>query len=119
MKMPLFNRPATEQGNREPIITLDDCLGLAQQLLTQLNRLAVQKHPLQVRKGLRVSGGSNLTTKTLKGATRTYFFDLRTGPDGRRRLVITESRLKDHHRSQVTVDAADAADFVQAVAELI
>jgi hypothetical protein len=112
------SQQGSETQTHEPFVTLDDCIQSAEELFGLLNRLGTQKHPLDVRKGVRVPVNNNQPSKTLKAASRTYFFDIRTGMDGSRFLVITESRIKDKQRSQITVFPEEAPEFVRAVKEM-
>jgi hypothetical protein len=112
------SQQGSEPQTREPFITLDDCIQSAEELFGLLNRLGTQKNPLDVRRGVRTPVNNNEPSKTLKAPSRTYFFDLRTGLDGRRFLVITESRIKDKQRSQITVFPEEAPEFVGAVKEM-
>ena len=103
---------------RQPFLTLDECIASANDLAQRLRQLGAQKHPLEVRKGMRPSG-EKAVTKTVKGASRTYFFDVRRSKDGRPFLVITESRLKEQQRVQITLFPEQAQEFLQALAAVV
>ncbi len=115
-------RNDTEQGSdqpgRAPFITLDECLASAQELVQRLSRLGAQRRPLDVRRGVRGPVSSNAPSRTIKAASRTYFLDVRTTTDGRRYLNITESRLKDKQRLQITIFPEEVQAFVQALTEV-
>ncbi len=58
-------------------------------------------------------------SKTLKASSRTYFFDVKETKEGKRFLVITESRLKDKQRTQIAVFPEDAAEFLATVQGMV
>lgn len=115
-------RTVSEEGSdlaaRAPFITIDECIEAAQVLVQRLSRLGAQRHPLDVRRGVRVPVRNNAPSRTVKASSRTYFFDVRTAADGRRFLNITESRLRDKQRLQITVFPEEIREFVVALQEL-
>jgi len=111
--------PGSEPSVHEPFITIDDCIASAEELLQRLSRLGAQKHPLDVRKGVRVSGTNNQPSRTVKASSRTYFFDVKTAKDGDKYLVITETRLIDRQSAQITVFPEDAKVLLQAFQEVV
>src|SRR5437867_1010955 len=114
--LPMPKRIPAEQGSSgttpKPFVTIDDCIETAEALVQRLSQLGALKYPLDVRKGVRVPMPNNEPSRTVKAATRTYFFDVRTGKDGRRYLNVTESRIKDQQRAQITVFPEEAQAFV-------
>ena len=114
--------------DRQPFTTIDDALETAKKLTAMLVKLGGYKHPLDVRKG-RVSKhrkevesvAENDESRQLKGSGRTYFFDIKKTKDGKRYLVITESRKSGEdkfERSSIMVFPEDAGEFNEAVAEM-
>ena len=112
------------EPDREPFVTIDDLLSLAQEITTGLERLSAYKHPLEVRRGIRKGVKKRMNTdqsRQIKGGSRTYFFDVEETKDGRHYLRITESRKgKDEkfERNSINVFPEDAGEFAQAVADL-
>ena len=103
---------------RESFTTIDDCLELAQELFSRLHKLSNLKHPLDVRRGVKAMVDQN-NARMVKAATRTYFFDLKTTQEGKKFLMITESRLKgEGTRSEILLFPEDAANFVTALQEM-
>ena len=105
--------------------TIDDAIGLAEQLLDSLNKLGEYKHPLDVRKGRK--GVEHLTdkdenSKILKAGAKTYFFDIKETKDSKPFLLITESRYKgedeDRERSSIVVFEQNVQAFAEAVADM-
>lgn len=109
----------SEPSAQEPFVTIDDCIQSARELFSRLSRLGEYKHPLEVRKGVTVPMAAQNVSKTIKAASRTYFFDLRKTKDGKPYLVITESRLKENQRSQITIFGEEARAFLDATREMI
>jgi hypothetical protein len=75
----------------EPFVTIDDVAEKARELFDDLARLGEYKHPLAVRRGVR-SIMPSTDSEQMKGAGRTYFFDLRKTKEGKSFLTVTESR---------------------------
>ena len=103
---------------RQSFVTLDDCIQSAEELLRRLSRLGERKHPLDVRKGLIVPVANKQESRTLKAFSRTYFFDVKTAKAGGKCLVITESRLSEQQRSQITIFPETAQEFVLVLREM-
>jgi hypothetical protein len=116
----MSSRNSTEQGSgrrrpeRQSFLTLDECIASADELAQRLRQLGAQKHPLDIRKGIRPLPDKAIT-KTVRGASRTYFFDVRRAQDGRPFLVITESRLREKQRVQITIFSEQAQEFLEAL----
>jgi hypothetical protein len=132
--MPMAIRPGVRLGsepNNTPFITIDDCLTRARELATLLTKLAAQKYPLDVRRGIslkpRRKGVSAMvnaeTSKVVKAGGNTYFFDIKKTKDGRPYLVITESRFqgegKARVRTSLTLFPEHARDFLEAVKVMV
>ena len=113
----------------QPFTTIDDLHRLAQQLADGLSRLGEYKHPLAVRRGR--EGVRVMTDKTeaqesqqLKGAGRTYFFDIRKTKteEAKPYLIITESRKGkkegDWEKNRLYVFPEDAKQFADTVSEM-
>lgn len=112
-----------------PVITIDDLYELAQKLTDGLGRLGEYKHPLAVRKGRK--GVRVMTDKTepgesqqLKGAGRTYFFDIRKTKteEAKPYLIITESRKGkkegEWKKKRLYVFPEDAKEFAETVSAM-
>ena len=141
-----------ERNHRQPFTTIDDCLPLARrlaarlgegsepterlkvladQLAIRLTKLAEQKHPLDVRRGVVreerkevESVRDSRESRQIKAGSRTYFVDIETakGESGRY-LRITESRFhgegKERERSSIIVFPEHVQEFVKAVSEMM
>ncbi len=88
-----------DSGDAGSFITLDEVIELANELVAKLNQLGERTHPLAIRRahsaeGEEVDAMSYSESETVKAGGKTYFFDIKQSPDGRRYLVITESRFK-------------------------
>jgi hypothetical protein len=114
---------------REPFTTIDDLIGLAQELFVRLRKLGEYKHPLDVRRGnvrrARKEVGSmkeDRESRQVKAGSRTYFVDVETTREGKRYLRITESRFKgegsERERQSIVVFPEEAEEFAQAVSEM-
>lgn len=59
-------------------------------------------------------------TEMVKGAGKTYFFDVRQAKNGKSYLAITESRIKGEEkiRNSITVFPEDLKDFKNALAKI-
>ena len=85
----------------------------AEELVARLSCLGAQKYPLYIRKGVRASVTNNQPSRTLKPSSRTYFFDVKTTKAGGKCLNITESRIREKLRSQITVFPEAAQEFAE------
>ena len=131
--VPVLNNTETrwDSDRREPFITIDDCILLAQELAACLDKLSQQKHPLDVRKGVSMRKGREVEcmsndneSRQIKAGGRTYFVDIETVQDGSRKyLKITESRMKgegkDRERNTIIVFPEKAQEFAAAVSEMV
>ena len=112
------------EPDREPFVTIDDLLSLAQEITTGLERLSEYRHPLEVRRGIRKGVKKRMSTgqnRQIKGGSRTYFLDVDETKDGKPYLRITESRKGKEdkfERNSINVFPEDLDEFAQAVAEL-
>ncbi len=120
----------SDQGSeqeREPFITIDDLVIKAEDLFTGLKKLSENRHPLDIRKGVRKGvedmADLNEQSRTLKAGSKTYFFDIKKTKDEKPFLVITESRFKgegeERERSTIIVFQDNAEDFARTVSEMI
>lgn len=63
-------------------------------------------------------------SKLVKAGSRTYFFDIKEAKNGKKYLVLTESRLigdkdkNEHHRSTIIIFPEQAKEFAKAVKEM-
>ena len=126
-------RRGSGSGNnpdRETFITIDDLTAQAEELATGLRILGDYKHPLDIRRGVSKHGkgvkqkmSKERESRQVKGAGRTYFFDVEKTRAGRNYLKITESH-KDKEkedkfvRSSILVFPEDAETFAEAVGEM-
>jgi hypothetical protein len=131
--VPMLNNAETrwDSDHREPFITIDDCILLAQELATCLDRLSQQKHPLEVRKGISMKRGREVKgmrndneSRQIKAGGRTYFVDIETVQGkSTKYLRITESRMKgegqERERSIIFVFPEAAREFAAAVSEMV
>ena len=111
---------------REPFITIDDLVQMAQALFAGLNKLSEYKHPLDIRRGIRKGVRTTMSdekqSKQIKAAGRTYFMDVEKTKAGKPYLRITESRKggdDNWERASINVFPEDADEFGRAVAEMI
>ena len=77
---------------REPFTTLDDLVGKAEELASGLRKLSESRHPLDIRRGVKVGEGVSEMADdgdsiTVKAGARTYFFDLKETKDGKPFMV--------------------------------
>jgi len=107
-------------------MTIDDCVRIAQELSAGLAKLSEITYPLEIRRGIRKEVSTPMkdkrASKQMKAAGRTYFFDVEETREGKTYLRITESRKgKDDafERNSIHVFPEDAANFSDAVAEII
>ena len=130
----MLNNSGMRVGNdqREPFITIDDCIQLAHELAAQLHQLGKLKYPLEVRKGIARrakrrevdSMNNNRVSKQVKAGSRTYFFDVESAKadTNRKYLKITESRFvgegKERERTIVIVFPEHVSEFAEAVSEM-
>ena len=112
--------------DREPFLTIDDCVTQAHDLFAGLEKLSQIKYPLDIRRGIRKevkpSMDDNKISQQLKAAGRTYFFDVEKTRKGEPYLRITESRkgqADTFERNSIHVFPEDAASFAEAVAQMI
>jgi hypothetical protein len=131
--MPVLTNPETrwENDHREPFITIDDCILMAQELAASLDKLSHQKHPLDVRRGVVMKRGGEVEcmrnineNRQIKAGSRTYFVDIEPVQDGSRKyLKITESRMKgegkDRERNTIIVFPETAQEFANAISEMV
>lgn len=105
-----------------PIVTIDDCARLAQDLVAALHQLGEYKYPLALRKG---QGMTILAAphQILKAGSKTYFFDVKQAKDGRPYLTIAENRPGDggkgSKRISLIVFPEHAQEFVEMAAGMI
>ena len=111
---------------REPFITIDDLVQMAQALFAGLNKLSEYKHPLDIRRGIRKGVRTTMSdekqSKQIKAAGRTYFMDVEKTKAGKPYLRITESRKggdDNWERASINVFPEDADEFGRAVAAMI
>jgi len=63
-------------------------------------------------------------SKLVKAGSRTYFFDIKEAKNGKRYLVLTESRLvgdknkNEHQRSSLIIFPEQAKEFAEVVNEM-
>ena len=63
-------------------------------------------------------------SKLIKAGSRTYFFDIKEAKNGKKYLVLTESRLigdkdkKEHQRSNIIIFPEQAKEFAEVVKEM-
>jgi hypothetical protein len=116
------------EPDRQPFTTIDDLSHKADELASGLRELMGQRHPLEIRRGVKkgeevsdMADGDD--SKTVKAGSKTYFFDLKKTREQKTYLVITESRLKgegsDRERASIVVFPENAEEFSQAVAEMV
>ena len=116
-------RELTPNSNLVPktLVTIDDVIQLAQELVARLSRLGEYKHPLSVRRGV-----SALTkqddSRIVKAGSKTYFFDIKQTKDGKSFLLITESRFRkeeeSRERAALIVFPEHLSEFVTAIQEM-
>lgn len=112
--------------DRQPFLTIDDCVQRARELAAGLENLTECKYPLDIRRGLRKEVKDDMNhdqpSKQIKGSGRTYFLDVEKTREGKSYLKITESRKGKgdaFERNSVNVFPEDAESFAQAVSEMI
>jgi hypothetical protein len=118
ISMPYLSEQGSGPPARPPFVTIEDCIPFAQELVARLGPLGAQRHPLDVRKGVRVALTNNQPSRTIKATSRTYFFDVKTAQTGAMCLVITESRIKEKRRSQIIVFPEEVQAFVVDLREM-
>ena len=124
---PTTGETVTIQGpQREPFMTIDDAIALAERLLTCLRTLVQYRHPLEIRKGkgvISMAAAESEESRQIRAGSRTYFVDLVQTKEGKPYLRITESRYKGddkgHERSSLMVFPEDAEAFAGALNEMI
>ena len=114
------------EPDRQPFLTIDDCVQRARELATGLQNLTNCKYPLDIRRGVRKEVKEHMNhdqpSKQIKGSGRTYFLDVEKTREGKSYLKITESRKgkgDTFERNSVHVFPEDAETFAQAVSEMI
>jgi len=104
------------------LITIDDAIGHAEELLASLNKLGEYKHPLDVRRGVGNVIDKDENSKILKAGAKTYFFDIKETRDKKPYLLITESRFKgkddERERSSIVIFQQNIQDFAQAISDM-
>jgi hypothetical protein len=112
----------SDEGPDRDFTTIDDAIGLAEQLLESLNKLGEYKHPLDVRRGVGRLVDKDENSKILKAGAKTYFFDIKETKDKKPFLLITESRYKgedeERERSSIVIFEQDVDAFAEAVADI-
>ena len=120
--MPRSKEAQSDYSDNREFTTIDDAIGLAEELLTSLNKLGEYKHPLDVRRGVSSVIDKDDRSKILKAGGRTYFFDIKETKDKKPFLLITESRFKgegdERERSSILVFQHNVQDFAQAISDL-
>ena len=124
-------RVPPKQPNRDTdsFVTLDEVIELANQLHAKLNELGKQTHPLAIRRAHGAEGEEvdamsySEKSETVKAGARTYFFDIKQSPDGRRYLVITESKFKgegsERERTSIILFPEHADDFLSTLKAML
>ena len=114
------------EPDRQPFLTIDDCVQRAQELAAGLQNLTKCKYPLDIRRGLRKEVKDDMNhdqpSKQIKGSGRTYFLDVEKTREGKAYLKITESRKGKgdaFERNSIHVFPEDAETFARAVSEMI
>jgi hypothetical protein len=112
----------SDQEPDRDFTTIDDAIGMAEQLLEGLNKLGEYKHPLDVRRGVGRLVDKDENSKILKAGAKTYFFDIKETKDKKPFLLITESRFKgegeERERSSIVVFEQNIPAFAEAVSEM-
>lgn len=103
-----------ESEGRDEFITIDDILSKAEGLYQDLIALSQRRHPLSVRKGVKVMQSDN-QNEILKTQSKTYFFDIETAQNGAPYLKISESYInsstKEQTRNTIVVFKDDLLKF--------
>ena len=106
---------------KETITTIDDCILYAGKLYKGLIKLSQQKHPLDIRRGVR-GLQTESENEILKTIGRTYFFDLEQTRNGKPYLKITESRLDKKNnesiRNTILVFEENIEEFSQVISRM-
>lgn len=113
---------------RKPFTTIDDLTEKAEELATGLRKLGKYRYPLGIRRGTRIKRkgvektmSDDRISEQIKGAGRTYFFDIEKTNAGKSYLRITESRKRDgesFERSSVNIFPEDAESFSEIVGKM-
>ena len=110
-----------ESQGRKSFTTIDDVIYLSQELFTRLTEIGKYKHPLAVRKGVKVMP-DNKESETVRAGAITYFFDIKETRDSKPFLIITESRFKgegeDHERKSIIVFQEHINEFAESVSKM-
>jgi hypothetical protein len=115
---------------REPFTTIDDLIEKARELFTGLRQLGEFKYPLDMRKGGALKKRKGVVSmsdadesRTVRAGGKTYFFDIKESKEGKRYLVITESRFKgegkDRERVSIVVFPEHAQAFLETVQGMV
>ena len=112
---------STASPGRVSFTTIDDVILLSQELFKRLREIGEYKHPLAVRKGVKVMPDKK-ESQTVRAGSITYFFDIKKTRDNKPFLVITESRFKgdreDRERRTIVVFQEKVKEFAQAVSKI-
>ncbi len=124
------NKTFKSENNSEKrrFTTFDDALDMVsglEKLTDILKELGERKHPLAIRKGMRLNGAHAQKSAQIKGRHCTYFLDVQQTKTGMKYLQITQSRKADgadsdgFERKSIFLSPEDAEKFVQKFAEII
>ena len=106
---------------KEKVTTIDDLLIHAGRLYKGLIELSQQRHPLEIRRGVRDMNAER-ESETVKAKGRTYFLDLENTKDGKPYLRITESHINKNNnesvRNTILIFQEDIHDFTQALTKM-
>ncbi len=116
----------TIESSRPPFVTIDDVIQEAERLATILRKLGQQRHPLDIRRGVRkqenqaelaMNGGSSV----LKAGSKTYVFDIKQARNGASYLAISENRGEQEMgkaKGAIYIFAEHARAFSQAISQM-
>jgi hypothetical protein len=108
-------------SKKEKVTTIDDLLIHAGRLYKGLIELSQQRHPLDIRRGVRDMNAER-ESEIVKAKGRTYFLDLENTKDGKPYLRITESHINKSNnesvRNTILVFQEDIHDFTQALTKM-
>ena len=113
------------EPDRQPFLTIDDCVQRARELAAGLQNLTKCKYPLDIRRGVRKEVKDDMDndkiSQQLKASGRTYFFDVEHTREGKAYLRITESRKGQDdkfERNSIHVFPEDAVSFARFVSAM-
>ncbi len=115
-------------SEKRKFATFDDALDMVsglEKLTDILKELGERKHPLAIRKGVRLNSAQTQKSAQIKGRHCTYFLDVQQTKTGMKYLRITQSRKADDadndefERQSIFLSPEDAEKFVQKFAEII